>query len=100
LGIFGYYKERFDRRGNSDGEVISSYKLVGSIDRKLQKVIYQYQDHKVSISRDNKILEYGDIKIFLNHDLQTKIVIKRDKQFSIEVKERWQFDPAINAKLD
>jgi hypothetical protein len=93
FSIFGYYNNRYDIKDILERD--NDYRLGISIDRKLKKIIYQYQDHKFSITKDKKIFEYGDIKIFLKHDQVTKIILKKDEPLSIIVQDRWQLNPPL-----
>ncbi|MDR2170087.1 MAG: hypothetical protein LBP59_08095 [Planctomycetaceae bacterium] len=92
FGFLGHYNNRYftDVDAGGDISMISAF-----IDRKLEKIILQYQNHKIIFSKDKKILEYGDLKFFLKHNKVTKIIIEKDKPLSIVVKDRSQFDPPI-----
>jgi hypothetical protein len=93
FSIFGYYNNRFDvvvPPYNTASIMITPY--VRIFDRKEKKIIYQYKNQEFSITKDGKILECNNVKIFLRHDKLTTIIVKNGEPLSIIVQERNKVD--------
>jgi hypothetical protein len=91
--IFGYYNDRYYYANGVD----DTFTLVHN--KKLKETIFTYGDYEFKILKGNQIVECHNVRLLLQQDRVTKIIVEKDKPLTIIAHDGWLFEPPVVRKI-